>query len=42
MPHDPLQVDAGPGLAGAQVVGLGEGGGVRDGPGINLEISHEV
>ena len=38
MPHDPLEVHAGAGLAGAEVLGLREGRGVGDGPGINLEI----
>ena len=38
MPHDPLEVHAGAGLAGAEVLGLREGRGVSDGPGINLEI----
>ena len=37
MPHDPLEVHAGAGLAGAEVLGLREGRGVGDGPGINLE-----
>ena len=38
MPHDPLEVHAGARLAGAEVLGLREGRGVGDGPGINLEI----
>ena len=38
MPHDPLEVHACAGLAGAEVLGLREGRGVSDGPGINLEI----
>ena len=38
MPHDPLEVYAGAGLAGAEVLGLREGRGVSDGPGINLEV----
>ena len=37
MPHDPLEAHAGAGLAGAEVLGLRQGRGVRDGSGINLE-----
>lgn len=42
MPHDPLEVYAGAGLAGAEVLGLREGRGVSDGPGINLEIEETM
>ena len=42
MPHDPLEVYAGAGLAGAEVLGLREGRGVSDGPGINLEIQQTM
>ena len=42
MPHDPLEVHAGAGLAGAEVLGLREGRGVSDGPGINLEIEETM
>ena len=42
MPHDPLEVHAGAGLAGAEVLGLREGRGVGDGPGINLEIEEAI
>ena len=42
MPHDPLEVHAGAGLAGAEVLGLREGRGVGDGPGINLEIEETI
>ena len=37
VPHNPLEVDAGAGLAGAQVLGLSQGRGVCNGPGINLK-----
>ena len=40
VPHDPLEVDAGPGLAGAEVLGLCEGWGVGDGAGIHLKIAN--
>ena len=40
VPHDPLEVDAGPGLAGAEVLGLSEGRGVGDGAGIHLKIAN--
>ena len=42
MPHDPLEVHAGAGLAGAEVLGLREGRGVGDGPGINLEKEEAI
>lgn len=42
MPHDPLEVHASAGLAGAEVLGLREGRGVSDGPGINLEIEETM
>ena len=42
MPHDPLEVHARAGLAGAEVLGLREGRGVSDGPGINLEIEETM
>ena len=37
MPHDPLEADAGAGLAGAEVLRLRQGRGVGDSSGINLE-----
>ena len=39
MPHNPLEVDAGAGLAGAQVLRLSQGRGICNGPGINLQIT---
>ena len=42
MPHDPLEVYAGAGLAGAEVLGLREGRGVSDGPDINLEWKKQL